>query len=121
MKTVPAAIATAVIGLVASLTLLETEEAMPPNATVYVDQQRAIYFSPPCLRLLDGAERAKFQYRPVEMTAWEARKRGVRPDDRCRNEGGFTGSSAMLLRTVLGTVGVPRPESRWERDGQWRW
>ncbi|MGB3649249.1 MAG: hypothetical protein WA992_12055, partial [Desulfobulbales bacterium] len=69
-----------IAGLLVSLLIfgfvVQTSRDMPPNAILYVDDDKKIYFAPPCLESCAS-------YRPT--TAKEVRELGYSPDKDCRD------------------------------------
>src|SRR5210317_1982845 len=61
---------------------VQTSKSMPPNAILYVNDYKKIYFAPPCLKSCDS-------YRHRLTKAKEVRELGYSPDKECQDEVGF--------------------------------
>ena len=107
-----------VIGLYVSI-----QEGTHPDALVVVDDVRRVYISPPCMSEATMEYLAAFEGQPRTVMRNEAvYELDYDPEPLCREQGGFGGSSASLLRVVLSSLGVWwMPESRWQEDGTWNW
>ena len=116
------------VGVLAALVLLVTigvsvsiTESTPPNALVVADEDRRVYLSPPCMSRASIQALAAFESAPRIITISEARSK-YHPETSCRDDGGFIGAHVTALRHALTIIGIMPPyESRWERDGSWKW
>ena len=94
------------LGLVATLGgCFDRYAVMPNNAQVWIDPDRKLYASPPCLAA--GQVTPGFAQEFVYSRA-EAYAEGYKPDDVCRNAFGFTERLKPWRRT-----------QRWRDDGSW--
>jgi hypothetical protein len=89
---------------------LERVESMPKNALLVVNFETGEYVSPPCT-----LERDYPGFIDV-MTVAEVRELKLKPENKCRNGGGFSGTSNSIIRHYL----FPK-RPRWGEDGAWHW
>ncbi len=89
---------------------IERVESIPRHASLAVNLETGEYVSPPC-----ALEREYEGFIDV-MTIAEVRELKLKPEDTCRNDGGFTGTSNSIIRHYL----FPK-RPRWGEDGSWRW
>ena len=86
---------------------------MPDNAILLVDRTRGVYLAPPCVEAPE---------RYVQLSAAEARRRGLRPEPNCRESGAFGQEDRSLSGALLQRLGLLGPiPSRWNADGTWKW
>ena len=110
-------IVTGIAGLLLLLALggfgITSVRKMPEHVQIYVDDARRVYLAPPCV-----TERAHFRL----VTVRQAYDLKYKPEDRCRETGGFTSHGRSLTGTFLQKIGVLRPlPERWKADGTWNW
>jgi hypothetical protein len=87
---------------------------LPDHAVVFLDDRNRTYLSPGC------AEGDRGAYR--RSTAAEARRLQYRPDEKCRETGGFSQEQRSLTGNFLVRLRLlPPVPSRWNRDGSWNW
>jgi hypothetical protein len=111
---------------------MDTLELPPPNAKYYVHRQAGHYVSPPCLKELGlSPEDYRLTTEAELHRIWETdtaagrrndKERRVVPDSACRELGGFQQEGRSLRGKVLERLGIlPRFQSRWDDEGNWRW
>lgn len=93
----------------------ETMKPAPKNAQAYLDDQRRLYFAPPCV-----GKQERQQLR--RSTLSEAYQLKYKPDDECREAYGFFQKGRSLSGLLLERIGaLPERQSRWNSDGTWNW
>ncbi len=122
MKDFAARVATVFVAVMVIGLYVSIQEGTHPDALVVVDDVRRIYISLPCMSEATMEYFAAFEGQPRTVTLDEAYELDYDPEPWCRDQDGFGGSSASLLRVVLSSLGVWwMPESRWQEDGTWNW
>lgn len=97
----------------------DVQEPTPAEAWFFLDTQSGEYLSPPCAAAL-GID-------PVEkgfgLTTWgRLQGAGLRSNDACREIDGYSGAETWTPWYLLAKAGIaPRPRSRWDETGDWRW
>ena len=93
---------------------ISTLVGAPGYAVAWVNDSSREYFAPPCLASTEGLRKT---------TMGDARAAGYRPNRDCVNAvGGYNQDGRSLLGSFMEKTGVLPPlESRWGRDGEWRW
>lgn len=111
---------------------VKTIETMPLNAPMYFDFETERYASPPCITSgytsqYYGEVTKKGQQYVIspaisvdEITSAEAHKKG-KPDEKCRDKGGFSGEQTSLAMQIYYQLTGKKPPSRWTKDGDWLW
>lgn len=109
-----AKLAAAIVGVFFFLGLsLGSTMTMPKHAIVYLDMAHASYLAPSCVTDPSGYELG---------TADEAYSLSFKPDDGCRNKGGFVQEGRSLSGKLLQNLGILKPlPHRWNPDGTWNW
>ena len=118
---------------------IKVSHHMPPNAIVYVDDDKGIYYGYPTVqyyrqlikkhkpipeKITDDFEYnfMKDKYNGlVETTAKQARARGFEPDPESKDNGDFTSEECSLIYYALEEIGILPSTSRWNDDGTWRY
>ncbi len=90
------------------------EEEMPGNAVVVITVEdglfHSIHFDQTCV-----------SGKHAQTTSLdEALKKGFKPDPRCEALNYFKGNTRFLFHDLLARIGVS-VNSRWDREGNWRW
>lgn len=92
---------------------VDSVQVMPRNAWVYVNRNAMTYLAPAC------APRGTAM---VMIQAEEAYELDLKPDEKCRDEGGFTAEGRSLTGELFERIGLLRPlPPRWNSDGTWNW
>ena len=95
---------------------VETKTIAPTNAQAYLDDQRRLYFAPPCV----GKQEREQLRRSTLSEAYQLKYN--KPDDECREAYGFVQEGRSLSGSVLERIGaLPELQSRWNSDGTWNW
>ena len=108
---------------------IETTIAPPDHARVLVDVANGYYVSPPCIetygRTLKDWERVRNFLKEIRLGEVRAtNRRRVEPIRPWRECGAhpFNQEGRSLSGYILETIGIlPDLESRWTKDGSWRW
>jgi hypothetical protein len=90
------------------------EEQMPGNAVVVLTLEDGLYHSIHFDQTCVAGKHAQ------TTTLDEARKKGFRPDPHCEALNYFRGNTRFLFHDLLARIGFS-VNSRWDRDGNWRW
>lgn len=107
-------------------------EDMPSRALIFYRPAQNVYASPPCVmagntsheyaritRLGSGkveniealeGESALIRYGTLRTMA-------SKPDERCREASGYSGTNNPMWRELIGW----KAQSRWDDEGEWRW
>ena len=106
-------------------------DGMPKNALLFYRPAEGVYASPPCVM----AGQTELPFAVVEKEAngrihsvlriegtslveiYGHMTKPARPDQKCAEAAGFTGTSIPLWRHLLGW----EAESRWDENGEWKW
>lgn len=86
----------------------------PKNAIFYIDTQRKLYFSPPCLSDEQQKKLVKITHDSIPSE--------FNPDSKCRSEDGFLSEGRSLTGQFFENLGIIGSlPSRWNADGSWNW
>ena len=89
---------------------------MPDHAVVLLDDQNRTYLSPICAGKEKGLDKKGYRL----SSAGDARKLKYEPDQKCREESGFSQDSRSITGNFLERMGLLPPlPSRWNPDGTW--
>jgi len=90
------------------------EEEMPGNAVVVITLEDGLYHSIHFDQTCVAGKQAQ------TTSLEEALKKGFHPDPHCAELNYFKGNTRFLFHDLLARIGVS-VNSRWDRDGNWRW
>jgi hypothetical protein len=90
------------------------EEKMPGNAVVVITPEDGLYHS------IHFDQTCVADKQALATSLDEAIKKGLRPDPRCDALNYFKGNTRFLFHDLLARMGVS-VNSRWDREGNWRW
>jgi hypothetical protein len=90
------------------------QEEMPGNAVVVITLEDGLYHSIHFDQTCVAGKRAQ------TTSLDEALKKGFRPDPHCQALNYFEGNRRFLFHDLLARIGVS-VNSRWDREGNWRW
>jgi hypothetical protein len=90
------------------------EEEMPGSAVVVITPENGLYHSIHFDQTCVAGKQA------LTTSLDEAIKRELRPDPRCEALNYFKGNTRFLFHDLLARMGVS-VNSRWDREGNWRW
>jgi hypothetical protein len=102
-----------VIGFFLSI-YITVDEEIPGNAIVVVTEENKLYHSIHFDYICVANKTAK------TMPLSEAIAKGYKPDEHCQALGYFKGNSRFLFHHILSKLGL-RVNSRWDKNGNWRW
>jgi hypothetical protein len=92
---------------------ISTTKTMPDHAWILVDDVKRVYIAQPC-----ASEGNQLRLTTVR----EAYELKYKPDEDCRNSGGFVSDGRSLTGLLLQKIGLLRPlPKRWNDDGTWNW
>jgi hypothetical protein len=90
------------------------EEEIPGNAVIIVTEEDKLYHSIHFDHICVAGKTAR------TMSLSEAIAKGYKPDEHCQALGYFKGNSRFLFHHILSKLGL-RVNSRWDKNGNWRW
>jgi hypothetical protein len=90
------------------------EEKMPGNALIVITLENGLFHS------IHFDETCVAGKKALTTSLDEALKKGALPDPHCDALNYFQGNTRFLFHDLLARIGVS-VNSRWDREGNWRW